>query len=332
MSAFRIILIALSIVFSYSNYIIFESYRMQTGIVFDFNKQEFQNENYQILKNSNRDFPNLTATGFPLNALFAKYQLMFEDFNGALNTLFEKDNANPYMRIKESLLSEIYFNLGIRDSSYYYSKIAYENLPLNVRHYQQFITELTYRKDLDEINKTFLNSRAKKNHQYWLFYFTAVIRLKNENSKIIDSLALEAIKKFPTNNEIKIVSSYILVGEEKVRESYVLYEEGVKYFEKTNFNLASDRFISAYNLNPLDYSFSENAGMSLIEDQRFEEAIEYLNISSENLDKPNDGKSEFGLAICYSKLNEIELACEYLKKSKSLNYKPAFQKFSFSCN
>jgi len=331
MSAFRIILIALSMIFSYSNYIIFESYRMQTGIVFDFNKQEFQNENYQILKNSNMDFPNLTATGFPMDALFAKYQIMFKDFDGALNTLNKGESSNPYMRIKESLLAEIYFNLGIRDSSYYYSKIAYDNLPLNVRHYQQYISELAYRNDVDEINKTFLKSRAKNKQKFWLLYFTSVIRLEKENSRIIDSLAVEALKKFPTNQEIKIIASYILVGEEKVKESYVLFEEGVKYFDKTNFNLASDRFISAYNLNPLDYSFSENAAMALIKDKRFEEAVEYLNISIKNRDKPNDGKSEYGLAICYIELKENELACEYLKKSQSLNYKPAFQKLSINC-
>lgn len=333
MIVFRIFFIGLSIVLSYSNYLIFKSYSIQTGVVLDFNKQEFQNQNYEILKNSNIDFPNLSATAFPLYAFLAKYQIMFQDYDGALKTLYENNNINPYMRIKESLLAETYFNLGIRDSSYHYSKIAYENLPLNVRHFQQYITELNYRKDLEKINEIFLKSRAKHNHQYWLNYLSAVIRLKDENSKsLIDSLATEALKRFPKNENIKIITSYILVGQEKVKESYELFNEGLTYFEKSNFNLSSERFISAYNLNPLDYSFTENAGMSLIKEEKFEKAIEYFKISIDYTDKPDDGKSEFGLAYCYKELEQKNLACEYFVKSKEKNYKAAFGYLSSYCN
>lgn len=306
---------------------------MQTEIIFDFNKQEFKSENFQKLKNSNIYFPNLSATAFPLYALLAKYQIMFQDYDEALKTLYENNNVNPYMRIKESLLAEAYFNLGMRDSSYHYSKIAYENLPLNARHYQQYISELTYRKDLDEINKVFLSSRAKNNYQYWLFYFSSVIKHKDERSKpLIDSLAKEAITKFPKNENIKIITSYLLVGQENVKQSYDLFNEGLVYFEKSNFNLSSERFISAYNLNPLDYSFTENAGMSLIKEQKFQKAIEYFNISIDYIDKPDNGKSEYGLAYCYKELGEKKLACDYFLKAREKNYKPAFRFLSSYCN
>lgn len=333
MKIFRILLITFSIIFSYYNYVIFENYRIQTGITFDFNRQEFKSDNYQKLKISDREIPNLTGTAFPLYALLAKYQIMFKDYDEALSILHENNNVNPYLRIKESLLAEAYNILGIRDSSYYYSKIAYENLPLNSRHFQQYITELTYKKDLAKINETFLKSRAKSNYQFWLFYFSSVINLKNEKSKpLIDSLAREAIKKFPKNENIKIVTSYILVGQEKVKESYKLFREGITYFEKSNFDLSSERFISAYKLNPLDYSFSENAGMSLIKEQKFKDALEYFKISADYMDKPDDGKSEFGLAYCYKELNQKKLACEYFVKSKGKNYKPAFGYSSSYCN
>ena len=47
---------------------------------------------------------------------------MFQDYNGAINTLNQNNNVNPYMRVKESLLAETYLNLGVRDSSYFYLK------------------------------------------------------------------------------------------------------------------------------------------------------------------------------------------------------------------
>ena len=47
--------------------------------------------------------------------------------------------------------------------------------------------------------------------------------------------------------------------------------------------------------------------MSLIKEEKFEEAIKYLEISSNNSDKPDD-KSEFGLAISYMNLNQKDKA------------------------
>jgi len=332
MKFIKITFLLISTLSAYYNFKVYESYKMQTEIIFDFNQQEFRSVNFKKLLNSNIEFPNLSATAFPLYALLAKYQIMFKDYNGAINTLTKNNDVNPYMRIKESLLAETYFNLGVRDSSFYYSKIAYENLPLNARHFQQYITELTFKKDLKTINKIFLNSRAKHNPQFWLFYFSAVINLKNENSPVIDSLAREALLKFPTDQKVKTIASYILIGEEKVKESYSMFAEGIKHFDKSQFNIASNKFITAYEINPLDYSFSENAGMSLIKEEKFEEAIRYLEISSKNIDKPDDGKSEFGLAICYMELKQKDTACEYFKKSMQKNYRAAFGNYSSYCN
>ena len=72
--------------------------------------------------------------------------------------------------------------------------------------------------------------------------------------------------------------------------------------------------------------------MSLIKEEKFEEAIKYLEISSNNSDKPDDGKSEFGLAISYMNLNQKDKACDYFKQSMQKNYRAAFGNFSSYCN
>ena len=80
---------------------------------------------------------------------------------------------------------------------------------MNSRHYQQYLTELNWRKDLDEINKVFLKSRAKSKAGFWIQYFAAVVNLKKENDlKIADSLAKIALKRFPTNEKIKALGKY----------------------------------------------------------------------------------------------------------------------------
>ena len=330
---FRILIISLSIGICYLNFITYKSYVLQTGIVQDFNTLDYKKENFIKLETSKVNFPSLSGTAFPMYALLANYKLMFGDIDGALEILNNHKEVNPYLRVRESIKADAYFRLGIRDSSYYYSKIAHENLPLNVRHYQQYMTELTWRKDLDEINKVFLKSRGKSKAEFWLHYFAAVVNLKKENDiHIADSLANIALKRFPSNNKIKAISGYILYGQENIKKSYDLFNEGVRNFQESDFELASKKFIEAVNLNPIDYSFKENAGMSLINTGDFKKASTYLEQSLNSIDKPNNGKAEYGLGMCYKELNQKTKSCEYLTKSMKLNYRPAFNYFSQNCN
>ena len=328
---YRYIIIFLSIGLSYLNYIVYKSYKAQTGVVSDFNYQEYKEENFYKLKNINTSFPNLSGTGFPIYALLANYNIMFGDLNNALKILNTSNVANPYLKVRESLKAEIFYRLGVRDSSYHYSKIAYNNLPKNARHFQQYVTELTWRKDLEEINKIFISNRSKSDPQIWLNYFSGVINLKNKNDVFIDSLANVAIKKFPKDDRIKAISGYILYGQENIKKSYELFNQGTKSFNESKYKIAAEKFKEAVELNPIDYSFKENAGMSLINTGNFREAIIYLEMSLNSLDKPNDGKSEYGLGMCYKELNEKVKSCEFLKKAMELNYLPAFNYFSQNC-
>lgn len=330
--AARLLIVITSIFLSYLNYKIYNSYVIQSKVIADFNAQSYQSENFILLQNLDLDFPNLSGTAFPMYALLANYYLKNNDLNKVIKITNENSNVNPFLRVNESLKAETYFKLGIRDSSYHYAKIAYENLPLNARHFQQYLTELTWRKDLDEINKVFLKSRAKENPEYWLFYFSAVINLKDQNDKLIDSLANLALKKFPKNNRMKSIVGYILFGQENIKKSYQLSEEGIKSFKNSDFQTAANKFIEAANLNPIDYSFNENAGMSLISLKEYRKALMYLNRALNSKDKLDDGKSEFGLGLCYKELDQLSESCKYLKIAMEKNYKPAFSLVSSACN
>ena len=328
----RIITISLSIGICYLNFLIYKSYVIQTEVVTDFNQKEYKNENYIKLQNFKISFPNLTATAFPMYALLAGYKIMFQDYNGALEILNNNKDVNPYLRIRESLKAEVFFKLGMRDSSYYYSKIAYDNLPMNSRHYQQYLTELTWRKDLDEINEVFLKSKSKSNSEYWLIYLSSVLNLKSKNDSHIDSLANVALNKFPKNDKIKAITGYILYGQDNIKKSYKVFKEGTISYSESDFELASKKFVEAVNLNPIDYSFKENAGMALINTGDFKKASFYLEQSLNSIDKPNNGKTEYALGMCYKELNQKAKSCEYLTKSMKLNYRPAFNYFSQNCN
>lgn len=327
----KLLIVLISVFMTYLNYKVYKSYVVQTKVVVDFNTQKFSKENFIILKNTDINFPNLSGTAFPMYALLANYYLKYGEVDNVLKTVNSFENINPYLRVKESIKAEVFYKLGLRDSSYHYAKIAYENLPLNARHFQQYLTELTWRKDLDEINNVFLSSEAKYNHEYWLFYFSAVINLKDDKDVTIDSLAKVALHKFPKNDRIKTITGYILYGIDNIKKSYQLNQEAALSFKNSDFKTAATKFIEAGDLNPIDYTFKENAGMSLIKLKEYKKAIVYLNQSLESGDKLDDGKSEFGLGLCYKELGEKLESCHYLNIAMEKNYKPAFSLAADTC-
>ena len=303
---------------------------IQASVTNEFNTKLYTNEIFLKLKNLDLDFPNLSATTFPQYGFLAQYNIVFRDYKKALEILNKKQKVNPYLYLDQSLKATIYKKLNIRDSAFYYAKIAYENLPGNSLHYEQYMIELVNKRDLKKIKDIFIKSRFKFNKDFWLVYFASVIKLKDEKDREIDSFAKIALQKFGNDQRLKTISSYILHGEENVRKSYQLFDQGVKDFELDKFQEASKKFIEAYELNPEDYSIVENIGMSLTKLKEYQKAIKYFKIVINDMD-PKDGKSYFGLATCYAELNNKEKACESLLIAMEYNYNPAFRLYAKLC-
>ena len=320
-----------SLISIYSNYKVWVSSRFQSGVIPDFNSQSFSSDNYMKFETIDLDYPNLGATALPMKGFYAKYHITFNNYYKALEILRSEENSNRYFKFIESLKAEAYFNLGIRDSAYYYSKEAYENLPQNPLHYQQYIRELTHRKDLKTIKKVFRERKADGFEYHRDFLSSSINLMEDDDQEIIES-AKASLKLYPNNETIRALVAFLLYGETNVNQAYVVYQEGFKEFENNNFNNAANKFIEAFELFPMDYLFAENAGMSLVKNKNFKEAIEYFKkaIELENTEEKT-GKSEFGLATCYFELNEIELACDFFTKSMILKYKPAFSSYNKLC-
>lgn len=327
---FSILLIVLSV---YLNFKIFNNYKVQVGIINDFNTNEFRSDNFVKLKNLDISFPNLTGTAFPLYIILAKYHITFNEFNEAIEILnkYSNNNVNPFLKVKESLKAEIYWRLGIRDSAYFYSKEAYINLPKNIRHFEQYIQELVLKKDINEIKNVFNESNAKEDKQFWRIYLTSVFNIRDLLGNEIENQANIALKKFYNDPKIKTISAMILYGQENISKSYELYSLGLAHFDKNEFGTASEKFIEAIALNPVDYTFYENTGMALIKDKKFQKAIPFLEKVIEGEFNPRNGKSEYGLGVIYSYLEDTENACKFFTKAMALNYKPAFYDHSKVC-
>ena len=328
-----LILIFISISSSISNYFVWESNVLQTGLITDFNSGSFAAENYMKLKAKQFFYPNIGITALPIYAMLAKYHIANEKYTEALELLNEKNDKNPYIGIVESLKANIYSTLNVRDSAYYYSKKAFEKLPVNALHFEQYIRELVIKKDLKTIKKVFreLNEESEvRDFQLWRTYFMAVIRLKEKEDEEINYFAQQAIEKFYSRQTLFLVASYILYGEENVTNSYFHSNKGEEYFLAGDFDESAEQYKKAFELFPLESNFAENAGMALIKAEKFKEAIVYFD-KALGLIRENNGKSEFGIASSYLELGNKEKACTFFEKAMSYNFKPAFSFYSKNC-
>jgi len=317
-----------------SNYYVQQSNIFQTGLITDFNTNSFGNENYMILKAQSNFYPNIGVTSMPIYAQFAKYHIIYQNYDEALKLLNRKNNVNPYLGFIESLKSDLYNRTGVRDSAYHYSKIAYEKIQ-NALHFQNYVRELALKKDLNKIKKVFkdlTDYKEIKDTQFWDIYFAGVIILMDEDDEEIKHFAQLAIEKFYTTKTTFVIASQILYGKENVDKAYLNATDGEDFFSQHRFYEAAQKFKEAFELFPLDYIFPENAGMALIYSEKYKEAIKYFQLSIDSkTNKTKTGKSEFGMGICYEKLGDIDKACKFFMISMSYNHFPAFRYYSNLC-
>jgi tetratricopeptide (TPR) repeat protein len=266
-----------------------------------------------------------------MSAFLAYFHFVNNQPIKALNLMDSIPSANPYLYAYESMKAEIFTSLGTRDSALYYAKLAHEGLPLNVRHFQQYIQELAYIEDSKTINEVFKKRDSYRDFQFYKYYLAYIIKFKDEqNTPFIDSIANIAIQRFPNNDEIKAIASFVLFGQENVEKSYALSKEGEKFFNTNDFEYALQAFKKASELNPGDYTFIESIGMSYIKLNQFEAAIPYFKKVIDAFDI-KDGKSEYGLAICLKETGNLKEACSLLSKSIDMGFQPAYRYFSINC-
>ena len=109
---------------------------------------------------------------------------------------------NPQIYFGESLKSQFFFQERQLDSAYYYSKLAFENLPNNMPHYNLYMNSLVARKDVVEMNKTFETVRALGGDTplIWTIYLRSLANVTGLGDTMTMSKAAEAFKLFPQVN------------------------------------------------------------------------------------------------------------------------------------
>ena len=318
----------ISIYFHYHNNV---SSEIQKLIYDDLYSGNFREESTQRFNVLNMDYPNLSLSSLPIKGMIARYYYLGARYDEALALLNESENVNPYIMYNESLKQDIYFALGVKDSVLYYAEKTFTGIPNNHKH---FIDLARAYRNFDRfylIDSVFRKVEKTKQPLIWNFYLASQLTQEDSISDYAREKAKEAISFFgKANPNLNLAAIYVLLGKETIDKALQADTEASELFKNEKWREAGIKYAEAAKLNPLEYTYYENAAISNYKFGYYEQAIPYLEYVIDSLN-PKTGKSEFVLAQVYEKLGDYENACIYINLSSKSDYKDSYRLIGEYC-
>ena len=312
------------------------SYRaltQQGQLLFEFNSGKFNMSLNQLDEISN-DFPNLTETAMPIKSMKARYFHKYGQKEQAYELIRGGMKDNPHIGFSESLLSQFYFNDKLYDSSFYYSKIAFDKIPNNMPHFSSYVNNLAQRNDRDAIINAFdrvLPLVRGSKVTAWSIFLRGMARISQVGDPYLLQKVNEALKLYPNDENIFLYKRIFTYGSQNIEQAKGFYNKGSELYAERKFNQAGDAFLKALELDSLDLTFALNAGLSFYEAKDFEKAIRYLKVCALSFKENQKEKALRYLALSYYASGQQPQACAQFLKLKNTYpkrmYEQEFQKY-----
>jgi len=256
----------------------YESLSQQGRLLYEFNTGDYK-LTLAELDQIEDNFPNLTETAMPIKAMKARYFYLNNQKEKAHKYALLGAKDNPQIFFGESLKSQFFNSENQIDSAYYYSKLAFENLPNNMPHYNLYMNSLVARKDAVEINKSFETVRALGGDTavIWTIYLRSLGSVTGLGDALTMGKAAEAFNLFPQDETIFSLYRVLTYGQQRVVQAQQIYKQGTELYNTKDFNGASDLFKQAFELDPLEYRYALNSGLALYENKQYHQAVGYFN-------------------------------------------------------
>ena len=261
------------------------------------------------------DFPNLNFSGSPIIDYKAKYLIKEQRYDEALKYLTESKKYNPNSLFAAGLISEIYANLKIKDSTLKYNKILFEKQPNYSLFYEKYVQDLSAKKDtatILQLYKSIDTSALKAKHFASTFKF-----LLDCGYDPIKSFAVlkEGNKKFPKDTLLNRMTKdfkNLIIQNSRAKKEVTNAAEAKVINQKMDYNSVLQQYQLLLKDNPNDYTTIENIGICYYQLKRYNEALPYLTKVADAKVFQN-GKSEYTAAACYHYLKNGTKSCEYAK-------------------
>ena len=296
--------------------------------------RDFNSNSFTVPINKIDDFvpemPNITVTTIPLKSVKARYYFNAKKYDKALSLLSQGTGANPFLYYSELLKSQIFLAKGNIDSAYYYGREAFYNLPNNNLHSTNYVNILIQKRDISLINEAFELLTYKDNKINWKNYLVAASNFTPPGDKLLTEKAKIAKEKFFDDSEFDNLYKSIAVGNRNFTEALNLSNKALEYYNNRDYIKAAEFYQKAVDINPLEFSYRENAAASYY-------LIGDLMNAEKNIDvvlnemNPLTGKAEYIKAIIFIAMGDNLGACPYLQTSLDSGYEQARQAFDQNC-
>ena len=292
---------------------VYESLKGQMFLLQDFNSNQFNVPLNQI-DNLVPDIPNITVTTIPINSVKARYYVNAKQYDKALALLNNGTKANPYLYYSEILKSQIFQEKGQIDSAKVYAKKAFFGLPNNDLHASRYINLINLTRDRVALEEAFELLTVKNNPNNWKNYLIVSSGLYPPKDKELTEKAKLATELFPGNQDFIGLYRQIAIGQAAVNSAASYSTKGLEFFNSANYKNAVINFERAIELNPLEYSYFENAATANYLAGNLDKAIEQIDIVINEMN-PLNGKCEYIKALIYIRLGDPMGACPLLQTS-----------------
>ncbi len=303
-----------------SSYKIFKSSIQQTNLLYDFNNDKYS-LTYDQYSSIDDNYPNLSLTTVPIKVLKARYYIKIDSVDYAKELLNKAIRVNPFLKSSEAMLADIYFNAKEFDSSLYYAKDAFYQLPNANLHRNQYFKNLKYLKDTLELDKAFNIIKEFNKPDNWYEYIIVRNEIVGKNDAKLLKLIKAFKEKFPNENHSKIndLEKVVKVGFDAYNNSFLIAENASKELQNKNYVKAAELYESAIRLNNTEYTFYENSAIAYVLLKKYDKALDNYNEVIYRF-KTQNGKSEYLIGLLYLQINNKEKGCKYLKLSVDKKY------------
>ena len=252
----------------------------QGRLLYEFNNASFKMTRAQLDEISH-DFPNLTETAMPIKAMKARYYYLQGNKDEAFEMIDKGIKDNPEIFFGENLKALYYLNDNKVDSAYVYAKKAFDGLPNNMPHYDVFMRTLVLKKDYTGIDNAFnlVQSLAGDTKTIWLIYIRSLAQTRSLGDPFAMEKAAEAYRLYPEDETIFLLYRILTYGQPRVAKAEELYNQATAAYNQKEYANAAVLFEQAFDLDPLRYTYSLNAGLSYYENKQFDTAIKYFDLS-----------------------------------------------------
>jgi O-antigen ligase/Tfp pilus assembly protein PilF len=278
---FSLSFILIALVLGISVHIIsYISLTKQGQLLYEFNNAKYNLTRSQ-LDNISHDFPNLTETAMPIKSMKARYYYLQGNKEEAYQMIDQGAKDNPQIFFSENLKSQFLFQEGKLDSAYVYAKRAFEGLPNNMPHYDMYMKTLVAKRDLTSLDQTFekMISLAGNKKIIWTIYIRSLAQTRSLGDPFAMDKAASAYQLYPNDETIFSLYRLLTYGQQRMVEAENLSNQATVAYNNKEYGKAAILFFQAFDKDPLQHTYSLNAGLGYFESKQYDKAIQFFDLA-----------------------------------------------------